>query len=56
MSLIKLKIKLADIQWPSPFNPFFFYQSGHLPGNASGTRNRGWVEMGEGRGGGERSD
>lgn len=29
MSLIKLKIKLADIQWPSPFNSFFFYQSGH---------------------------
>ena len=51
MSLIKLKIKLADIQWPSPFNPFFFFLS-KWPLNASGTRNRGWVEMGEGRGGG----
>ena len=49
MSLIKLKIKLADIQWPSPFNPFFFLSK--WPLNASGTRNRGWVEMGEGRGG-----
>ena len=51
MSPIKLKIKLAGIQWPSPFNPFFFLSK--WPLNASGTRNRGWVEMGEGRAGGE---
>ena len=51
MSLIKLKIKLAGIQWPSPFNPFFFLSK--WPLNASGTRNRGWVEGGgEGGGGG----